>query len=73
MPNTNKNKKNQPPTGEGKEQSPTRGREVELNKRSEVLQATRNHPGLNMGTDEDSEPAERSGETQNPNRAKAGR
>ncbi|HVF47283.1 MAG TPA: hypothetical protein VNA17_06945 [Pyrinomonadaceae bacterium] len=73
IPNTNKNKKNQPPTGEGKKQSPTPGREVELDKRSEVLQATRNHPELNMGTNEDREPAELSGETQNPNRAKAGR
>ena len=73
MPNTNKNKKNQPPTDQGKKQSPMPGREVELDKRSEVLQAHRGRPDLNIGTDEDREPAERSGETQNPNRAKAGR
>lgn len=71
MPNTNKNKQNQPPTDQGKKQSPTPGSEVELNKRSEVLQAQRNHPELNMGTAEDREPAERAGETQT--RAKAGR
>ncbi len=48
-------KKNQPPTGEGKEQSPNVGEAQKLDKRSEVLQAQRNHPDLNQGTgDEDS-------------------
>lgn len=41
-------KKNQPPTGEGKNQSPNVGQAQELDKRSEVLQAQRNHPELNM-------------------------
>lgn len=68
MPNTNKNKKNQPPTGEGKKQSPRSGAEHKLEKRSEVLQAQRGHPELNMGTDED-ETTPRS----NPKRTKAGR
>jgi hypothetical protein len=73
MPNKSKNKKNQPPTGQGKKQSPHLGRNIELNKRSEVLQAQRMHPELNMGTDEDREPAERSSVIDNPKRAKAGR
>ncbi len=73
MANESKNKKNQPPSGEGKKQSPNLGREFELNKRSEVLQAQRGHAELNAGTFEDVEPAEREGRTSNPNRPKAGR
>ena len=73
MPNKNKNKINEPPTGQGKKQSPRAGRDLELNKRSEVMQAQRGHPELNMGTDEDLEPAERSGARENPKRPKAGR
>ncbi len=73
MANKSKDKLNQPPTGEGKKQSPRPGRETELDKRSEVLQARRGHPELNMGTDEDLEPAERSGTGRNPKRPKAGR
>jgi hypothetical protein len=46
-------KKNQPPTGEGKKQSPNDGSAQELDKRSEVLQAQRNHPELNMETDDE--------------------
>ena len=71
--NKSKDKLNQPPTGEGKRQSPTPGREVELDKRSEVAQAQRGHPELNFGTDEDVEPAERDGRGVNPSRPKAGR
>jgi hypothetical protein len=48
------NRKNQPPTGEGKEQSPNVGSAQELDKRSEVLQAQRNHPELNMEADDES-------------------
>lgn len=73
MANKSKNKLNQPPTGEGKKQSPQKGSEDELSKRSEVLQAQRGHPELNMGTEEDLEPAERSGDAENPKRKKAGR
>ncbi len=51
MPNDQRNRKNQPPTGEGKKQSPLRGEPRKLNKRSEVLQAQRNHPELNLGDD----------------------
>jgi hypothetical protein len=72
MANNNRNKVNQPPTGQGKKQSPQSGRDNELNKRSEVLQAQRDHPELNMGTQEDVEPAHR-GDGNNPDREKAGR
>ena len=71
--NKSKDKLNQPPTGEGKKQSPASGRDIELDERSEVLQAQRGHPELNIGTDEDLEPAERSGRASNPNRPKSGR
>jgi hypothetical protein len=73
MSNQSKNKLNQPPTGEGKKQSTTPGRDVELDKRSEVLQAQRGHPELNMGTEEDREPAERGEQGTSAGREKAGR
>ena len=73
MTNKNKNKLNQPPTGQGNKQSKILGRDVELDKRSEVAQAQHMHPELNLGTDEDMEPAERGGPVINPNRRKAGR
>jgi hypothetical protein len=72
MPNKNRNRKNQPPTGEGKRQSPHRGEPRKLMKRSEVLQAQRHHPELNLG-DTDEETAFREGDELNPNRPKAGR
>ncbi len=75
MPNKNKNKKNQPPTGEGKKQSPRSGEDTKLDKRSEVLQAQRNHPELNIGTEEEETAArgERMETRGNPKRQKAGR
>jgi len=73
MANKSKDKKNQPPTGEGKKQSPRFGSPIELDKRSEVLQAQRRHPELNAGTSEDTESAESTGQDRNPNRQKAGR
>ena len=69
---TNPQKVNRPPTGEGKKQSSSSGRDNELNKRSEVLQAQRGHAELNMGTEEDVEEAD-SGDGSNPNRGKSGR
>lgn len=45
-------KKNQPPTAQGKEQSPNKGSAQELDKRSEVLQAERNHPEMNLEADD---------------------
>ena len=75
MANSSKDKKNQPPTGEGKKQSPRSGKDQELDKRSEVLQAQRGHPELNMGTEEEETAArgERMEEAGNPKRKKAGR
>ena len=70
MPNKNRDRLNQPPTGEGKKQSPQSGAENKLNKRSEVLQAT--NAEQNIGTAED-EDAVRGGGRPNPKRPKAGR
>jgi hypothetical protein len=70
MPNKNRDKLNQPPTGEGKKQSPHPGAENKLHKRSEVLQAT--NAEQNIGTAEDEDAATGTG-TQNPKRPKAGR
>jgi hypothetical protein len=72
MANNNRNRKNQPPTGEGKRQSSHQGAPRKLAKRSEVLQAQRNHPELNLG-DSAEETAAREGEQRNPKRPKAGR
>ena len=75
MANRNKNKLNQPPTGHGKKQSPYAGSTNKLNKRSEVLQAQRNHPEENIGTsaDEMNLRSGAPGERNNPLRQKAGR
>jgi hypothetical protein len=69
MPNKNRDKLNQPPTGQGKKQSPRRGAEVKLNKRSEILQAA--GTDQNIGTAEDEDAARSS--SRNPKRPKAGR
>lgn len=70
MPNQNRNKLNQPPTGEGKKQSPSSGAESKLDKRSEVLQATDRRQ--NIATNEDEEKGQ-SFSAKNPKRPKAGR
>jgi hypothetical protein len=70
--NKSRNRVNQPPTGEGKHQSTHRGEPRKLSKRSEVVQAQRDHPELNLG-DADEEAAFREGEQPNPRRPKAGR
>jgi hypothetical protein len=72
MPNDQRNRKNQPPTGQGKHQ-PRRGDPDKLNKRSEVVQAQRGHPELNLG-DDTAEDA-RAGNSEEPPRPprKAGR
>jgi hypothetical protein len=72
MANNNRNRKNQPPTGQGKSQSRFTGEPRKLGKRSEVVQAQRNHPELNLG-DSGEEAASRERETLNPDRSKAGR
>jgi hypothetical protein len=71
MPNKSRNKANQPPSGEGKKQSPELGQARKLDKRSEVLQARPNHPELNVD-DSAPEPTEQSNR-RNPTRPKAGR
>ena len=68
--NKNRHKLNQPPTGQGKKQSPRSGDANKLNKRSEVLQAA--GAEQNIGT-ADEEEALRSGQKVNPKRPKAGR
>ena len=68
--NKNRNKLNQPPTGEGKKQSPRPGDANKLNKRSEVLQA--GGAEQNIGSAEDEEGL-RSDQSRNPKRPKAGR
>lgn len=72
MRNKSRDKKNQPPTGEGKHQSPHRGEPRKLMKRSEVLQAQRYHPNSTSGI-LDEEAAIREGDELNPKRPKAGR
>jgi hypothetical protein len=72
MVNNNRNRRNQPPTGEGKHQSSHRGEPHKLEKRSEVMQAQRYHPELNLG-DSDEEAAHMEGDQRNPKRPKAGR
>ena len=49
--NKNRNRKNQPPTVVGKRQP--RNAKPKLAKRSEVVQAARNHPELNLLTGDD--------------------
>jgi hypothetical protein len=72
MVNDNRNRKNQPPTGQGKHQSTHQGEPRKLGKRSDVVQAQRGHPELNLG-DSDEEAASSDGEQPNPARPKAGR
>jgi hypothetical protein len=71
MANKSRNKLNQPPTGQGKKQSAKLGDPQKLDKRSSILQAQRNHPELNMGSNE--EEAAREESIENPKRQKAGR
>jgi len=53
MVNSNRNRKNQPPTGQGKRQSTHHGEAHKLEERSEVVQAQRGHPELNLGDAEE--------------------
>jgi hypothetical protein len=72
MPNSNRNRVNQPPSSAGKKQSRTLGAPEKLGKRSEVAQAQRGHSELNIGTTAD-EAAPTEGSQPNPRRMKAGR
>jgi hypothetical protein len=69
--NKSRNKLNQPPTGEGKKQSPRSGDANKLNKRSEVLQA--GGAEQNIGTAEEEDALRSDREMSNPKRPKAGR
>ena len=51
MPTDQRNRNNQPPTGEGERRRPEPGEPPKLNKRSEILQARRYHPELNLDDD----------------------
>jgi hypothetical protein len=74
MPNSNRNKKNMPPTGEGKKQSPFAGDENKLSKRSEVAQAQHNHPEENLLASADEAAYTPDGEQRKkPSRQKTGR
>lgn len=73
MANKSRGKVNQPPTGQGKKQSAESGAENELGKRSEAVQAQRDRPDLNLGTDEDEAAATPKTGKGNPGRTKAGR
>lgn len=75
MPNDQRNRKNQPPTGQGKRQRPQLGEPRKLNKRSEVLQAQRYDPELNLGDDSAEDAWAGNSETpaRNPKRPKSGR
>jgi len=74
MPNKNRDKLNQPPTGEGKQQSPAKGAPNKLHKRSTVAQAQRGHAELNVGTDaEEVAATPHPAQAKNPKRPKAGR
>ncbi|HVG30980.1 MAG TPA: hypothetical protein VM864_14815 [Pyrinomonadaceae bacterium] len=68
-------RKNQPPTGEGKKQSPAPGAANKLNKRSEVMQSQRGRADLNVGTDahEAAATPRPANENTNAKRQKAGR
>jgi hypothetical protein len=72
MANPNRDRRNQPPTGQGKHQSRFLGEPRKLGKRSDVVQAQRGHPELNMG-DAEEEAALHEGDRRNPRRPKAGR
>jgi len=71
MANKNRNRLNQPPTGEGKKQSPRFGQANKLHKRAEVLQAS--HANQNIGTAEEEEALRSQQQSVNPKRPKAGR
>jgi hypothetical protein len=71
MPNNNRNKLNQTPTGQGKKQSPMPGDANKLNKRAEVLQATSREQ--NIGTADEEAAADGGANRAKPGKRKAGR
>jgi hypothetical protein len=73
MANKSRNKKNQPPTGEGKKQSPRLGESNKLNKRAEVLQASYAEQNIGSAEEEEGMRPRSPKQMKNPNRPKAGR
>jgi hypothetical protein len=71
MANKNRNEINQPPTDEGKKQSPRAGEPNKLNKRAEVLQAS--SAEQNLGTAEEEEAARSGNPRENSKKLRAGR
>ncbi len=69
--NKSRNKLNQPPTGQGKKQSPRAGEPNKLQKRAEVLQAA--GAEQNIGTAEEEDALRSRQQSNNPKRPKAGR
>ena len=53
MANKSRNRVNQPPTGEGKKQSPRSGQAHKLHKRAEVLQASRAEQNIGSAEEEE--------------------
>jgi hypothetical protein len=66
-------RKNQPPTGQGKKQSPVRGQSLKIEKRSMVTQASNARQNLGTPDDEMSQRENHSQKKNNPKRPKAGR
>ena len=69
--NKNRNRINQPPTGQDKKQSPRSGEANKLHKRSEVLQASGDEQNIGSAEEEEALRSDRS--PLNPKRPKAGR
>jgi hypothetical protein len=69
--NSSRNRSNQPPTGQDTRQSPAGGEPRKVAKRSDVVQAQRHHPELNLGDRDEDEPGRGQGRT--PGHRKAGR
>lgn len=73
MPNDNRNKVNQPPTGEGKKQSPSPGESNKLNKRAEILQASNAEQNIGSATEEEAARTGAVNEDNGQRKMKAGR
>jgi hypothetical protein len=69
--NKNRNRLNQPTTGQGKKQSPRSGEANKLQKRAAVLQAAGSDQ--NIGSAEEEEASRSAQQSDNPKRLKAGR
>ena len=66
-------RKNQPPTGEGKKQSPVKGESGKVTKRSMVTQASNARQNIQLPEEEAAFRENRSQQKDNPKRPKAGR